>query len=229
MNFEKSLIYFNTNFAHERTYVWTWGIRVNPAFASPSCPVYHISLCPLSLFRLQEHWALALPRSAVNTAKSFILTQKVKKSLLNNSLSIEMMTFDRWTVNLRTDHNLLNIWTSGSRAFETDVLSINYMKKFYGFWAILWNFRLDLQKPRPRPRSTRLDKHLEVTKVEDTGSYRVHKEPVRLRKRPTKDHFVQFTSSDHPPGPWNVRLVVPGLMTDIYRLLEIDETWNNWR
>ena len=44
-----------------------------------------------------------------------------------------------------------------------------------------------------------------------------------------KDDFVQFTSPDHPPGPWNVRKVAPGLMTDIYWLLEIDETWNNWR
>ena len=176
---------------------------MNLSLAAPSLPVYHISLCPLSLFRLQEHCACALPSSAANTVKSFILTKKVKKSLLNNSLTIEMMTFDRWTVNLyfRVDHNLLNIWTSGSRAFETDVLSINYMKKFYGFWAILWNFRLDLQKPRPRPHSTQLEKHLEVIKVEDTGSYRVHKKPINWL--------------------W-------GLMTDIYRLLEIDKAWNNW-
>ena len=219
------------NFDWSWSKLWTFLTRMNLTLASPSLPVYHISLCPLSLLRLQEHWACALPRSAANTAKSFILTQKSQK------VTFEQFSYDQndeiWPMKsqfiLRVDHNLLNIWTSGSRAFETDVLSINYMKKFYGFWAILWNFRLDLQKPRPRPRSTRLDKHLEVTKVEDTGSYRVHKEPVRLRKRPTKDHFVQFTSSDHPPGPWNVRLVVPGLMTDIYRLLEIDETWNNWR
>ena len=46
-------------------------------------------------------------------------------------------------------------------------------------------------------------------------------------KRSMKDDFVQFTSPDHPPGPWNDRQVAPGLMTDIYRLLEIDETWNN--
>ena len=158
---------------------------MNLTFASPSLPVYHISLCPFSVLRLQEHWACALPSSAANTAKSFILTKKSQK------VTFEQFSFDRnddiWPVNsqfiLRVDRNLLNIWTSGSRAFETDVLSINYMKKFYGFWANygLWNFRLDLQKPRPRPWSTRLAKHLEVTKVEDTGSYRVHKEPITYR------------------------------------------------
>ena len=37
----------------------------------------------------------------------------------------------------------------------------------------LCNFRLDLQKPRPRPRLNQLDKRLEVTKVEDTGSYSI--------------------------------------------------------
>ena len=42
--------------------------------------------------------------------------------------------------------------------------------EIYGF---LCNFRLDLQKPRPRPRLNQLDKRLEVTKVEDTGSYSI--------------------------------------------------------
>ena len=164
--------------------IWFYvSTRMNLSLAAPSLPVYHISLCPLSLFRVQEHCACALPSSAANTVKSFILTKKVKKSLLNNSLTIEMMTFDRWTVNLyfRVDHNLLNIWTSGSRAFETDVLSINYMKKFYGFWAILWNFRLDLQKPRPRPRLNQIDKQLVLrsprSKIRghtESGDYTIH-------------------------------------------------------
>ena len=43
--------------------------------------------------------------------------------------------------------------------------------EIYGFF--LCNFRLDLQKPRPRPRLNQLDKRLEVTKVEDTGSYSI--------------------------------------------------------
>ena len=105
-----------------RPYVLT---RMNLTFASPPLPVYHISLCPFSVLRLQEHWECALPSSAANTAKSFILTQKKSKSHF-------------WTILLRskwwdlTDEK--SIYIKGRSQF------IEYLNKWQ---PGIWNWRVE--------------------------------------------------------------------------------------